>query len=222
MSTETLTMRARHEEIVITPRVRGYSVRRYYDPQTGQFISIDPAVDQTERPYLYAADDPVDSSDPSGMDVCVFGHCVYTPSLQDVGDWSAGFGDTVTFGGTMQVRRLINYWATGDTSDFGVNHCSDFYRWGGIGGDFANVFDSIVVPGTIIKWLGPGAPIVGRGGILFGRSRFGTRGIFNRTFIRVGWGWDGTQEVFRLSIGGPGRRSIFGNPIWKHFDLFSG
>jgi hypothetical protein len=42
-------------------------VDRYYDPQTGQFLSVDPLVDETGEPYAYAADDPVDNTDPSGL-----------------------------------------------------------------------------------------------------------------------------------------------------------
>jgi hypothetical protein len=52
---------------VINPTVRSYSVRRYYDPATGQFISVDPAVDQTEAPYAYVGGDPVDGIDPAGL-----------------------------------------------------------------------------------------------------------------------------------------------------------
>jgi hypothetical protein len=52
---------------VIVPARRGYSFRRYYDPQTGQFISVDPLVDQTEQPYAYVNGDPVDAIDPLGL-----------------------------------------------------------------------------------------------------------------------------------------------------------
>jgi uncharacterized protein RhaS with RHS repeats len=52
---------------VIKPRFGGCSVRRYYDPSTGQFISVDPAVDQTEAPYAYVAGDPVNLLDPNGL-----------------------------------------------------------------------------------------------------------------------------------------------------------
>jgi RHS repeat-associated protein len=40
---------------------------RWYAPQTGQFTSRDPAFSQTDQAYTYAADDPVNGSDPSGL-----------------------------------------------------------------------------------------------------------------------------------------------------------
>lgn len=40
---------------------------RWYDPQSAQFISRDPMVDQTLQPYAYAADNPTNSSDPTGL-----------------------------------------------------------------------------------------------------------------------------------------------------------
>jgi hypothetical protein len=51
------------------PRSRDGSVRRYYDPATGQFLSVDPAVDRTEAPYAYVNGDPVDGIDPLGLGV---------------------------------------------------------------------------------------------------------------------------------------------------------
>ena len=42
-------------------------VGRYHDPQTGQFLSVDPMVEQTLQAYVYAGDDPVNGSDPSGL-----------------------------------------------------------------------------------------------------------------------------------------------------------
>ncbi len=43
-----------------------YLVDRYYDPTTGQFISVDPDVSVTGQPYIYTADDPVNETDPQG------------------------------------------------------------------------------------------------------------------------------------------------------------
>ena len=44
-----------------------YLINRYYDPQTGQFISVDPAVSQTRQPYAYADGNPVINTDPTGL-----------------------------------------------------------------------------------------------------------------------------------------------------------
>lgn len=43
-----------------------YLLARYYDSATGQFISADPAIDQTHQPYGYANENPVSNRDPSG------------------------------------------------------------------------------------------------------------------------------------------------------------
>ncbi len=46
---------------------RGLStVNRYYDPQTGQFLSVDPEVRQTKQAYTYVGDNPIGNRDPSG------------------------------------------------------------------------------------------------------------------------------------------------------------
>ena len=42
------------------------SVGRYYDPGTGQFLNVDPLVEQTGQAYAYTGDDPVNGVDPNG------------------------------------------------------------------------------------------------------------------------------------------------------------
>lgn len=44
-----------------------YLVHRYYDPSSGQFLSVDPELETTEAPYRYAEDDPINGGDPSGL-----------------------------------------------------------------------------------------------------------------------------------------------------------
>ncbi len=47
-----------------------YLRARYYDPTTAQFLTVDPAVDQTGAAYGYAASDPANATDPTGLDAC--------------------------------------------------------------------------------------------------------------------------------------------------------
>lgn len=44
-----------------------YLRARVYDPATAQFLSVDPAVSETGEPYSYAAANPVNLDDPSGL-----------------------------------------------------------------------------------------------------------------------------------------------------------
>jgi len=49
---------------------------RYYDPGTGEFTSVDPALSSTDQPYIYAGDDPVNNSDPTGQ----ANGCIWNPA----------------------------------------------------------------------------------------------------------------------------------------------
>jgi RHS repeat-associated protein len=44
-----------------------YLINRYYDPTTGQFLSVDPDAAETGQPYAYTGDDPVNGTDPLGL-----------------------------------------------------------------------------------------------------------------------------------------------------------
>jgi hypothetical protein len=48
-------------------RANGGRVHRYYDPATGQFLSVDPLVDETGKSYAYTGDDPENEADSSGL-----------------------------------------------------------------------------------------------------------------------------------------------------------
>jgi RHS repeat-associated protein len=50
----------------VRENARGVCVARWYDPGTGEFMSVDPDLAETGQPYAYAGDDPVNEADPSG------------------------------------------------------------------------------------------------------------------------------------------------------------
>ena len=93
---------------------------RYYDPASGQFLTVDPLVDTTPTPTGTPGEPPA----------------IWRPTRvdfwQDAGDWAAGFGDTVTFGGTRWVRQKLGV-------DDVVNYCAGTYAWGGHVGTGAQV-----------------------------------------------------------------------------------
>lgn len=47
-----------------------YLRARYYDPSTMQFLTVDPLVGFTGEPYSYTANDPLNGTDPGGLDPC--------------------------------------------------------------------------------------------------------------------------------------------------------
>lgn len=89
-----------------------YLRARDYDPVTGQFLQVDPAVDSTHEPYAYVAGDPLALTDPTGLCIGMNGttqdrKCGYNdffwaglgPSIgQALVASSQGFNDGLLFG----------------------------------------------------------------------------------------------------------------------------
>jgi RHS repeat-associated protein len=44
-----------------------YLQARYYDPNTEQFLTVDPIADQSGEPYGCGGDNPVDAAEPGGV-----------------------------------------------------------------------------------------------------------------------------------------------------------
>jgi len=81
---------------VVRENGHGVCVARWYDPGTGQFMSVDPDLAETDQPYAYASDDPVNASDRSGDFECnAPGYPSCLSQLQDNVDGSLTNGFTI-------------------------------------------------------------------------------------------------------------------------------
>jgi RHS repeat-associated protein len=107
-----------------------YMRARVYDPATTQFLTRDPLAAISGEPYSYAGDNPLNRSDPTGL---LFG--IELPSLEEIGEGIAGWGDTITFGGTEWVREQLG--------DNNIDACSGAYADGG----YAGLVTGVLIPG---------------------------------------------------------------------------
>jgi RHS repeat-associated protein len=116
--------------------------------------------------------------------------------LKKASDFSAGFGDIFTFGGTYVIRKYV-YCHCDDV----VDKHSGAYITGGV---------TAVGFQTAMGATG-GAVAEGKYGTLFGRGGRAAGGFFNRGLVRFGWYWDGVKDAIGLRIGPAGTFHI---PFW--------
>jgi hypothetical protein len=108
-------------------------VNRYYDPVTGQFMSVDPMVAQTQEAYVYTGDNPVNEADPSGLSVNLSGVATWAlKNLLTAGN--NGYSDDCT----DFVSRALHFGGGDPESegwDFPLDRSDDHYWFkGGIFG----------------------------------------------------------------------------------------
>jgi hypothetical protein len=63
---------------------------RWYDPTTGQFLTPDPLEPLTGQPYSYANDNPINNTDPSGLDPLIGGGCAVGEAIDPLGGCAPG------------------------------------------------------------------------------------------------------------------------------------
>lgn len=88
-----------------------YLRARYYDPTTAQFLTIDPLLARTGQPYTYADDNPIDGTDPTGLECSGVWGCLGAHALSA----DAGMADMVTFG---LVEKLDETLSPGSTCTY--------------------------------------------------------------------------------------------------------
>ena len=85
-----------------------YLISRYYDPATGQFLSVDPVVSQTTEAYIYANDNPVENVDSTGMYWASFGLFVSLRYCIELGFFFSNFKPFVS--GWYCRPRFKRFW----------------------------------------------------------------------------------------------------------------
>jgi len=91
------------------------SINRYYDPATDQFLSVDPLVAQTGQPYVFTGDNPLNATDPLGLEIYLGGNG--TCNTQEN---NSGVGTTFCHGQSSGGRNAPGIVLTLPTVEFTV------------------------------------------------------------------------------------------------------
>jgi len=157
---------------------------RYYDPTTGQFLTVDPLTAATGARYAYAGGNPITGSDPSGLisvGLCVSGQaglllggiaqvCFVVATDDRDGSFTAGFTETLGGGyqtpaaavdGTVQVSTARNVGQLGGPFGYG-GFAADEVVDAGVGGFGASNCDApggFVAGADVNLGVGVAAPV---------------------------------------------------------------
>ncbi len=206
-----------------------YLINRYYDPATGEFLTVDPLVDESGQSYAYTGDDPVNGVDPLGL--CTIkgegqlypGACATTgaeaiAAEQEIQAQAGGGGFSITNG----LKALANYGAgigngIVSTATFGQVHISAPYcnslSWAyGVGSGFGYAIAAVgggaaasaAAGSTTVGDLAYGSQSLGADSALFGNDTLGETadsGLLNQRGSTWKFGWSVDATVSPTSPG---------------------
>ena len=181
-----------------------YLRARYYDPATGQFLTRDPLEMTTGAPYGYAAGDPANLTDPSGLcninpfsdDNCAKA-AVETANTVATRAWEGAVGEADGITSTLSLGHVTFSDVVGiDTSCYGPS-----YDIGRYAGDAA----AAVIP------VERGVRLVGKAREIWSAGRAGRDTIVSRKVVPTG------GRKWRISLTGhrpPDPSSVDKMPHW--------
>jgi RHS repeat-associated protein len=178
-----------------------YLLNRYYNPATGAFLSVDPMLSQTLQPYEYADDNPVTSTDPTGLWTGIYygppSSIRWNGSSHDVG-YEFGF----------RTRGLYIY------LDENATHFLITWGWGGVAvfayycaRPFAESGPAValcsIAAGIGVGWIDQTDQVGGHRGVILGIGqwqwfwRWRPFWFFSwTTYFTSGWHFDGGLMVW--------------------------
>lgn len=83
---------------------------RDYDPATGQFLTVDPLVDETRQPYAYVGNNPLQLTDPSGLAALSDGEVYDRPYI--LLDMMLNFGTGGAYGVQQSLCAGNDLWSS--------------------------------------------------------------------------------------------------------------
>ncbi len=120
-----------------------YLRARYYDPATAEFLTIDPASAQTQAPYLYGADDPLNMDDPRG-------ECATASDARSQARCLAHLTKSIAYFSVQTSRTPTVTWGIGINAKYREQLASEGYEI-----EQSNYVSAIRVNGRSIKGPGP-------------------------------------------------------------------
>jgi RHS repeat-associated protein len=136
----------------IDQRVRGVELSgrsaRYYDPSTGQFLTVDPLVAMTATPYGYAGNNPINRMDRSGLDSDCSGETTSAATYTTLSASSSELPPSAFSGATYTLVGIVE-------GMLGLASSASFFM-AMVGFITAEGLWDVVVA---IAWLGPAAYI---------------------------------------------------------------
>jgi len=177
-----------------------YMRARYYDPATAQFISRDPIESLTGQPYEYANDDPLNLSDPSGLD---WGWNPWDDAKQAASDVAGGAATAWNYTGGKAVDYVTTHT---------IGQCVNVNAAFGIGGSAEACLALVGGKPTVIANAegGGGTPGISiTTGLLISNAQDPSqlRGLFGAAGVSVG---EGLVAGDQSAVG----KDACGNTIW--------
>jgi uncharacterized protein RhaS with RHS repeats len=104
-------------------------INRYYDPTTDQFLSVDPKVAQTDQPYEFINDSPLNATDPLGLSIggangesCISLSACSNPSVRVRNQRIESAASTAAFWAGVKAYLAMQNAAAAETKNAAANY----------------------------------------------------------------------------------------------------